>query len=120
MCILKINSNCVVKINHTSIKWIVLHLLHLFVQGQVGNAGTDGVMGPQGAFGEMGSRGETGEQGIVGEQGNKGPAGPVGMKGEQGEMGPSGMPTFLPLYSYSTSVVMRHTPSGNFHWSMKI
>lgn len=64
---------------------------YVFVQGNTGPQGPQGIPGPQGPQGPRGERGPQGPQGPKGEQGCPGPAGPRGMAGIQGPQGPQGV-----------------------------
>jgi len=64
---------------------------YVFVQGNTGPQGPQGIPGPQGPQGPRGERGPQGPKGPKGEQGCPGPAGPRGMAGIQGPQGPQGV-----------------------------
>ncbi|NWH33259.1 COSA1 protein, partial [Chloropsis hardwickii] len=75
-------------------KYILLHVKLCFLQGDPGEKGSEGKIGPTGLRGQAGPKGDRGEIGPPGIPGSSvwGPPGPKGDPGQRGPPGDDGLP----------------------------
>ena len=90
-------------------------------QGEKGDTGTQGVVGPQGPIGNTGTqgvvgptgpKGDTGTQGVIGPTGLRGNTGTQGIQGPTGPVGATGTAATVQIGTVSTGVSVSVTTTG--------